>query len=90
MFKVEFFGVAMKENATNDATTRVTFDGIVEPKVFKAMLHIIYAYTLPKFDPGEELAWPSICSWRCTGTTWRGWRRCASSFSACSFTPASR
>jgi hypothetical protein len=89
LFKAEFFSVAMKENA-NDATTRVTVDGVVEPKVFKAMLHFIYAYTLPKFDPDEELVWPSICSWRRTGTTWRGWHRCASSFSACSFTPTSQ
>ncbi|KAG2563463.1 BTB/POZ and MATH domain-containing protein 2-like [Panicum virgatum] len=57
VFRAEFFGAPLKENAAATPTTRVRIHG-VEPRVFRAMLHFVYTDALPEIggDAGERMA----------------------------------
>ncbi|KAG2558810.1 BTB/POZ and MATH domain-containing protein 1-like [Panicum virgatum] len=49
VFRAEFFGAPLKENAA----TRVRIHGM-EPRVLRAMLHFVYTDSLPETDDGGE------------------------------------
>ncbi|PAN43416.1 hypothetical protein PAHAL_8G234400 [Panicum hallii] len=53
VFKAEFFGSLLKENAAT--ATHVRIHGM-EPRVFRAMLHFIYTDSLPEIGPDERMA----------------------------------